>query len=193
MARKADAHGGLLFPILISALSPPPNLWLHSRRCRPIPFSAVPLRLLLLPLSPPCCLLSYLPSRATLATARFLARAAASSLLPTIHLPLPAATARINPLFIDGLEIFDEQNQKALEQGLDGVILEVEDMDDIIKLKKERGKEPVTVDKGYCVKGWGRRWVAGLPEYRASFPCKVTGMRVWCDGVQEGTEPLDGR
>jgi 3-dehydroquinate synthase class II len=42
---------------------------------------------------------------------------------------------------------------EALEQGLDGVILKVEDMDDIIKLKKERGKEPVNVDKGYCVKG----------------------------------------
>ncbi|KAE8820180.1 hypothetical protein D1007_01892 [Hordeum vulgare] len=115
----------------------------------------------------------------------------------------PAATARIHPLFIDGLEIFDEGNQKvatiseisspselqliqpdnvevqntvihfrgdwqvipaenivaafqgcagtvlavstnsteaqvfleALEQGLDGVVLKVEDMDDIIKLK----------------------------------------------------------
>ncbi|KAF0909885.1 hypothetical protein E2562_000196, partial [Oryza meyeriana var. granulata] len=185
----------------------------------------------------PCCLLSYLPSRATLATARFLARAAASSLLPTVRLlPFPSSspptnrqvmtaavergwstflfgskdlgkdwssTARINPLFIDGLEIFDEQNQKvvvisevsspreleliqldnvevenividfrggwqvipaenivaafqgcrgivlavstnstevqvfleALEQGLDEVIVKVEDMDDIIKLK----------------------------------------------------------
>uniref|UniRef100_A0A0E0CVU1 Uncharacterized protein n=1 Tax=Oryza meridionalis TaxID=40149 RepID=A0A0E0CVU1_9ORYZ len=81
-----------------------------------------------------------------------------------------SSTARINPLFIDGLEIFDEKKQKiavisevsspgeleliqpdnvevenividfrggwqALEQGLDGVILKVEDMDDIIKLK----------------------------------------------------------
>lgn len=132
-----------------------------------------------------------------------------------------SSTARIHPLFIDGLEIFDEGNQKvatiseisspselqliqpdnvevqntvihfrgdwqvipaenivaafqgcagtvlavstnsteaqvfleALEQGLDGVVLKVEDMDDIIKLKKERGKEPATVDEGYCIKG----------------------------------------
>lgn len=116
-----------------------------------------------------------------------------------------SSTARIHPLFIDGLEILDEGNQKvaaisvisspselqliqpenmelqntvidfqgdwqvipaenivaafqgctgtvlavsknsteaqvfleALEQGLDGVVLKVEDMDDIIKLKKE--------------------------------------------------------
>ncbi|KAM0849825.1 hypothetical protein ACQ4PT_053446 [Festuca glaucescens] len=132
-----------------------------------------------------------------------------------------SSTARIHPLFIDGLEILDEGNQKvaaisvisspserqliqpenmklqntvidfrgdwqvipaenivaafqgctgtvlavsknsteaqvfleALEQGLDGVVLKVEDMDDIIKLKKERGEEPVTVDKGYRIKG----------------------------------------
>nr|CAB3501881.1 unnamed protein product [Digitaria exilis] len=79
-----------------------------------------------------------------------------------------SSTARIHPLFIDGQEILDGENQKvipaenivaafqgcrgtvlavstnsteaqvfleALEQGLDGVVLKVDDMDDIIKLK----------------------------------------------------------
>uniref|UniRef100_A0A0D9XSB6 LGC1 n=1 Tax=Leersia perrieri TaxID=77586 RepID=A0A0D9XSB6_9ORYZ len=39
--------------------------------------------------------------------------------------------------------------------------------------------------------------VGGQAEYRVSLaapgcPCSVSGVRVWCDGVQDGPEPVDG-
>ncbi|KAL5204274.1 hypothetical protein ABZP36_009145 [Zizania latifolia] len=40
------------------------------------------------------------------------------------------------------------------------------------------------------------RVVRGQPEYRVKFaapcPCPVTGVRVWCGGVEDSAEPVDG-
>ncbi|XP_006663467.1 uncharacterized protein LOC102720283 [Oryza brachyantha] len=49
-------------------------------------------------------------------------------------------------------------------------------------------------DVRFAVERTGKA-VGGQPEDRVTFstacPCKLTGVRVWCDGVQDGPEQLD--